>query len=38
MWQKRPPIGFTCRDCLTRLSPEEQSAAQQLRISRRTGT
>jgi hypothetical protein len=38
MWQKRPPIGFTCRDCLARLTPDEQRARQEARLSRRTGT
>ncbi len=37
MWQKRPPIGFTCRDCLKRFSPEEQHAVQQARLERRAG-
>ncbi len=37
MWQKRPPIGFTCRDCLKRLSPDEQRALQQARLERRAG-
>ncbi|HZQ35020.1 MAG TPA: hypothetical protein VFD32_03740 [Dehalococcoidia bacterium] len=38
MWQKRPPIGFTCRDCLARLTPDEQRTLQQARLARRTGT
>jgi hypothetical protein len=38
MWQKRPPIAFTCRDCLTRLTTDEHRALQDARLSRRTGT
>ncbi|HLZ69190.1 MAG TPA: hypothetical protein VKV26_04695 [Dehalococcoidia bacterium] len=35
MWRKRPPIGFTCRDCLKRFNPDEQPAAQRFGLDRR---